>query len=387
MLSFAIGLDVLHRTGSALSMGITLIVGPLVAFCVLPVVGYMVDTWPRKAVMATAQLVTILALILFAATLELWPAAYFPTLIALIVILEVTDNFLSTALQASLSQLVAPDVLLHVNSLNQTMSSLAEFLAPILGALLYTWLALDRFAYIEVVFEAVALLAILALRFHGEAPKHESESMMQNFVAGLKYLAGHRLILVLSVAAALLNFFFALINIGPAYLLIHTLGLSNTQYGLTDSAYAVGMMVGGVLLSRWQLKEHPVLFSFHSLAVFAILLGSMGVPVLLGLSNGVNTVLFMGIDFLIGVLLVCINTPWDTFVQQIVPEQMQGRVFAVDGMLSTILMPIGTLVFGWLLDGLPIVAIFAATGAVLLALVVTELAVMTKRGWLAGEPQ
>ncbi|WP_373300997.1 MFS transporter [Lacticaseibacillus suibinensis] len=388
MLSFAIGLDVLHRTGSALSMGITLIVGPVVAFCILPLVGYVVDTWPRKVVMAAAQAVTIIALLFFAVAIERWPAAYFPTLIGLIVVLEVTDNFLSTSLQASLSQLVAPDALLRVNSLNQTMSSLAEFLAPILGALLYTWLALDRFAYIEVGFEAVALFAIVALRFRGETTKHEAgeaESVVHNFVAGLKYLAAHRLVLVLSAASALLNFFFALINIGPAYLLIHRLGLSNTQYGLTDSAYAVGMMIGGVLLSRWRLKSHPVIFSFRSLIVFAATLGIMGVPALLGLPNSVNTVLFVGLDFLIGVLLVCINTPWDTFVQQIVPEHMQGRVFAVDGMLSTILMPIGTLVFGWLLDGLPIVAVFGVTGAVLLAVVLMELVVITRRGLLNDE--
>jgi MFS family permease len=73
MLSFAIGLYILRRTGSALSMGVSLITGPLATVLLTPLVGYIVDTMKHKRIMVLAQIATSITLVAFALIFRVWP--------------------------------------------------------------------------------------------------------------------------------------------------------------------------------------------------------------------------------------------------------------------------------------------------------------------------
>ncbi|WP_262315076.1 MFS transporter [Lacticaseibacillus parakribbianus] len=469
MLSFAIGLYILQRTGSALGMGISLITGPLVSLCLTPVLGYIVDTKNHRAIMVLAQLGTTLGLIAFAAAFALWPAAYYQELIALIVLLQITDSFLSTTLTASLVQLFAKTELQSVNSLNQSLQSLASFLAPVIGALVYTLVAIGSFALIEVGFELIALVGILTLNFHavpaaaseaaaesmtaaatGKAPAEPTAepaatgeptaatataadaegatantadaavtieaatapaaattaaaaeaaseaasepaattakpSLWRNFAEGFHFLLDRPIFLLLTATGAAINFFFAALNVGLPYVLVHTLHLSNTQYGWTDSAFAVGMFLGGLLLSQITLRHHPIDVSYAFLLGLSLLMGVLGLPTLTGWGNGVNTGFYLVLNALQGILLVFVNTPLSTYMQQLIPANMQGRVFSLQSALSMMLMPLGTLLYGVLFDHVAAFWLMTGTGVILIALVLAAMAAMRKFHLLAGLP-
>lgn len=373
MLSFAIGLYILHQTGSALSMGVSMITGPLVSLAVTPFVGYVIDTLPHKIVMVVAQVTTTIALIVFALTFRAFPSAYYPELIGLIIALQVTDNFLSTAITASLVQLFADKELQAVNSLNQSFSSLASFLAPIIGALVYTLVSIDIFAYIEVVFELIALLGIMSLQFKYVAaaestPDEPHASVLKSFSAGLQYLLHQPLLLIISCSSAFINFLFAALNVGLPYLVIHTLKLASSEYGLIDSFFAVGIFVGGLALSQIKMKQHPVNFSYTFLMALGLILMFYAVPTLTGWNNIVNTIYFLTLSAVNGIILVFVNTPIGTLMQQVIPQKMQGRVFALNSTISQILAPLGVLVFGILFDHLAVLPIFIASGVAVILL-------------------
>ncbi|WP_412989299.1 MFS transporter [Pediococcus siamensis] len=387
MLSFAIGLYILHRTGSALSMGVSLITGPLVSLVLTPFVGYVVDNFNHRFIMIIAQIATSFGLLLFGFSFQLWPAQYYPELIVLMIVLQITDNFLSTTLTASLVQLFKNEELQRVNSLNQSMSSLAAFLAPIIGALVYTLVAINVFAYIEIGFEVIALFTIAGLRFKPtiqpdvtpETTAKPAETVWQNFRTGLQYLNHQSLLRILVISAATINFFFSALNVGEPYLLVTTLKLSNAQYGLTDSGFAVGMFVGGILLSLITLKRHPVIISYLGIIALSVIIILAGVPEILGLSADLNAIYFILLNMLNGITLVVINTPLNTFMQQLIPQNMQGRIFSLQSTISMLLMPLGTLVFGYLFDQLSALTIFAVTGCLLIAWIFIIILILTKQ--------
>ncbi len=385
MLSFAVNLYILQKTGSALGMGIGLITGPLVVLLATPIVGFIVDTKSHKTIMVCAQIATTVSLLLFGLIFHLWPGSYFLELIGLIVALQITDTFLSTTLTASLVQLFDGEELNQVNSLNQSMSSLASFLAPIIGAIVYTLVAIDTFAYVEVLFELTALLAIVFLHFnHVATPAAspsdtpEKQTVFQNFTEGLRYLVHQRLMFILSISSALINFFFAALNVGLPFLLVQTLKLSNAQYGMAESAFAVGMFLGGILLSQIHIKAHPVNFCYFFIIWLALILTITGVPTLTNWSTTIDTDFFLVLNALNGLLLVLINAPLNSFMQQIIPQQMQGRIFSLNATMSVILMPLGTLFFGLLFDHTAALPIFAVTGLILVALTVAMLLFIRK---------
>ncbi|WP_203663079.1 MFS transporter [Lacticaseibacillus sp. 53-4] len=392
MLSFAIGLYILHRTGSALSMGVTMITGPIVSLILTPFVGYVVDTMNHRRIMITAQVTTSIALVLFGFGFRLWPAQYYPEMIALIIALQVTDNFLSTTLTASLVQLFAPDELQRVNSLNQSIASLALFLAPLMGAMLYTLVSIDTFAFIEVLFELTALVAIFLLKFQpfaAQTPAQAAEvqeSVWQNFKTGFAYLKSQQLIFILTVSSAFLNFLFAAVNVGLPYLLIQTMKMTNNQYGFVDSGFAIGMFGGGILLSMLKMRSHPIKFSFFNIILLAILFTFTGLPAVLRWTGLLSTGYFWIQNIVNGVLIVLINTPINTFMQQVIPHHLQGRVFSLDGTISQMLAPLGTLMFGVLFDHLAAPLLFGVTGIVLIifTLIVTGL---IRRSHLYDKPE
>ena len=87
-----------------------------------------------------------------------------------------------------------------------------------------------------------------------------------------------------------------------------------------------------------------------------------------------------------GVLIVLINTPINTFMQQVIPHHLQGRVFSLDGTISQMLAPLGTLMFGVLFDHLAAPLLFGVTGIVLIifTLIVTGL---IRRSHLYDKPE
>ncbi|MCV3296886.1 MFS transporter [Oenococcus kitaharae] len=377
MLSFAISLYILRRTGSALGMGVSLITGPLISVCLTPFVGYAVDSYSHKKIMVASQLGTIISLLLFAFCFTAFPQAYFLILVVLIALLAITDGFLTTAVQASLAQLFNKDDLQKANSLNQSISSLAEFLAPVLGAVVYTLVTLNVFAYLEVIFETVALIAILVLKFtkirrpisnQGMQTEATENHLGSNFMAGLRFLWENKLYLMFSGSSGVINFFFATINVGLPFFLVDRLHLSNTQYGLTESAFAGGMFLGGLVLSRLPLKNQSLKVAYFSLAVFSLIIALIGLPSLLTLPKAAYALVFITINLVLGLLLVFSNTPVEVYMQQHIPEEMQGRVFSMDETLSSVLMPAGTIVFGILFDRLDVFAVFIFGGFMMLLL-------------------
>ncbi|MFT8411789.1 MAG: hypothetical protein ABF743_06510 [Schleiferilactobacillus perolens] len=100
-----------------------------------------------------------------------------------------------------------------------------------------------------------------------------------------------------------------------------------------------------------------------------------------------GNVLFYGLfNATIGIVLVMVNTPIQTMMQKLVPPAMQGRVFMLSGTVSSLLMPLGTLVFGALFDRLAAWLILLIAGAGTLVLVLTAMIYAQKTQLLIEYP-
>lgn len=334
MLSFAIGLYILQETGSALSMGISLVTGPLVSLILTPFVGYIVDNKNHKKIMLLCQFAISVALALFALIFQLFPEYYYIELIFLIIVLQITDNFFGTTIMASLVELFPEEKLQQVNSLTQSVSSVSTFLAPIMGSIIYSFISLGSFALLEIIFELVAFGMILGLRFNpvieemGEKENNEVQgSIWENFREGFSYIRKEKLILMMMLTGSVINFFFAAINVGLPFVLVNVLHFSNSQYGLTESAFALGMFIGGIVLSKITLKRHPMAISYLNLLVVALLLIAMSWPLLFSTTLVGQTVYFFFLNSFLGIALVFVNTPINTFMQQVIPGKNPRKNF------------------------------------------------------------
>ena len=119
-----------------------------------------------------------------------------------------------------------------------------------------------------------------------------------------------------------------------------------------QSSWAVGFLVGGVLLSVWGGFRRKILTA--NLAMFGTALGLL----LVGVAHNVAFQLAMAGIFIAGLMNVLMNGPAFALLQTVVEEDMQGRVLSLVISLASAMAPLGLMVAGPLVEKTGVSAMF-----------------------------
>jgi MFS family permease len=276
--------------------------------------------------------------------------------------------FLNAA-QAVLPDLVPKELLHRANSHQYTVTATGQqFLGPPAGSLLFAVavglpFGLDAGSFAL----SAALLATLPRRPATEpAPGHPPARAA--IADGLRWLAGHRLLLTLALLVGVNTFCFQLGGVTLVLLATQVLHLGPRGYGLLLGAAAVGSVLGGLVNAR---------IVAHTGALPAMLISLVA-----------NAAIFVGIGFspdviVLGVLLALngfATTMWSVVTvslrQQVVPSELLGRVNSVYRMLAWGLMPLGALAGGLVAHGFGVRAAYPVAGALRAAALLVALPVL-----------
>ncbi|MDN3985671.1 MFS transporter [Lactiplantibacillus plantarum] len=362
--SFATSLYILQRTGSALGMGLSLIISPIVTLLLTPYIGYVVDSFNHKRILIFSQLATIVALIVFGFLLIKYSKYYFVELIVLLIFLKIADSFLQNTLQSSVTQLVPKENFQQLNSIVQSSNSLATVVSPLVGAALFSIIQFGYFAFFEVISEIVTLCFIFLMTFGAQPSGIVYDHISESFISGLQFMRKNSMILIVSLFVAGINFFMAAMNVGLPYLQIHVLKLSTQQYGLTESSVAIGMVLGGIIFQLFK-RQFSVPNAFCFMIMFAVTLSFLGIPIFYNIGSSATTIFYCFVNLLLGCLIIFINTPLIAYFQTEVPVEYQGRVFSIQSTITSLLIPIGTVIYGVLFDRISGTWIFLGSGIIL----------------------
>jgi DHA3 family macrolide efflux protein-like MFS transporter len=303
-----------------------------------PFAGALVDRWNRRLVMIVADgviaLATVGLAILFATGIARPWHIY-----VIMLIRAAAGAFHWPAMRASTSLMVPEEQLGRVSGLNQTLMGLMNILSPPLGALLLGILPLQGVLAIDVV---TALVAILPLFFIPipQPERRETETSEQRFTLwgdvreGLQYVWGWPGLFMVLIMATLINF---LLN--PAFSLLPLLvtrhfGGDALELGSIESAWGIGVVVGGVILSVWGGFKRQIATSLLGLI-------GMGVGIVtLGMTPSTGFELALVAMFCAGFMNPIVNGPLMAVVQSRVAPEMQGRVFTLIQSTATAMSPL-----------------------------------------------
>ena len=143
-------------------------------------------------------------------------------------------------------------------------------------------------------------------------------------------------------------------NVALPFLIHDHLGLQVEALGLVASAFSIGSVIGAVLLGRLKRIRRRGTVFYGSL----FLGGSMIVAY--GLSPNLTSLLAAA--FVYGVTFSAVALVWTNTLQEMVPQDMLGRVSSIDALGSFVLMPIGFALAGWLTDRIGPVLVFVVGG-------------------------
>lgn len=371
---------VLEKTGSATAMGTVLIFSQVPMLIFLLIGGIVVDRFPRLRIMFLSDILSGIVVVFIAVfswldLLEIWHI-YVASLI-----FGFVEAFFFPAYQSVIPQLTPPDMLVSANSLNGLSQRVMGVIGPIIGASLVatggTSLAfgLDALSFFV---SALCVFPILRAGLY-ESPKlinasgtaARPRSAKEAIKQGITDLREGWLAIVTVPWIWVTILIFGVLNImegspravAMPFLIKNDLGADVGLLGIFGSAFSLGYVLCALWLGQFKRLRRRGLLGYGSVMVNGFLLLLFGlkapIPVLIGAM------------FVFGFCFNIFGLVWTNTLQEMVPNDKLGRVYAFDSLGSWVLLPVGYALAGWGTDlvGAPTVFLIGGTGTILMTLI------------------
>ncbi|NWG35696.1 MAG: MFS transporter [Chloroflexi bacterium] len=362
LVQFALVWWLAQESGSATVLTLAMLAGLLPQILLGPFAGALVDRGNRRLIMIAADamiaLATLVLLYLFITDqVQVW---HVYTIMA---IRSLGGAFHFPAMSASTPLMVPKEQLTRINGLNQTLQGLNTIFAPPVGALLISAFSTESVLMIDIATAALAILPLLFIPIpqpvrKAEQAGTEKKSLLQDVREALAYIRAWPGLMAILGMALIIN---GLLN--PASALMPLLvtkyfGKGVLELGFIDTAFGVGMIAGGVILSAWggfKRKVATAMLGITGIGV-GILLVAVAPPQLFLLA-------LTGMA-IAGIANPIANGSLFAIVQTVITPEMQGRVMSLIMTFATAITPLSLLMAGPISDSIGIRAWFWIGGIV-----------------------
>jgi DHA3 family macrolide efflux protein-like MFS transporter len=343
LVGFALVWHLTETTGSAKVLATAAMMEWLPRVFIGPLAGAIVDRWDRRRVMLAADSLIALATAAmiylgWSGQLEIWH------IYLLMMVRSIGGAFHFPAMTASTALMVPEEHLSRIQGLNQLLQGVMNIAAPPLGALLVQFMPLHGVLGVDVITAALAIFTLLLIQIPQpkveDSSKTEKLSIWGDMRAGFVYVWEWSALRKILGLAVLIN----AISV-PAIILLPLLvtkefGGEAIEVAAIQSAFAIGFLVGGLLLAVWGGLKRKIVTA--TLGIFGSAVGML----LVGIAPGTAFWIATGGIFIAGFTNVLTNGPTFALLQTVVAENMQGRVFALVISLANAMTPIGLLISG-----------------------------------------
>lgn len=341
--SFALGVWVYQNTYSVTQFALIYLFAELPALIVAPFAGVLADRWDRRLVMIVSDIVASfntlsIVLLMLTGWLNIW------YIYITVTIRSVCKGFQEPAYTAAITQLLPKKHFGRASGMIQLGIAAGHLFSPILAGILVASIQVQGVIFVDFVTFLFAQFTLLMIRF----PKLEKASnnqvkntdILQDITYGFAYILAQPGFLMLVIFFAITNF-----AIGIAQVLLTPMILSFTN----ATVLGIVLSIGG---SGWLLGS--IFISVHG-GFKRRIYGVIGCELLLGLSILLvglqpNVLLITTAAFVSFFCIPIITSSANTIWQVKVPPDVQGRVFAVRGMLAWSSFPVAYIVAGPMAD-------------------------------------
>jgi DHA3 family macrolide efflux protein-like MFS transporter len=341
----AIGIWLFGETGSATPLALVAFFATIPTVLASTVSGVLADRWDRRHVMILADtgqaLGTLLLLLsVLSGDFQLWH------LYTVTFIQAIFGVFQGPAFQASVTMLVPDSQRDRANAIQQMANPAAGAVAPVIAGGVYAAVGLYGAILIDLATFIVAVGVIFALRIPRPAQTAEGLAMRGSIwkeaLGGLVYLWQRRTLFWMMIYISVVNFLISGVMVLSTPYILGRTGSSEALLGLALGLMNLGMLAGAVVMSMWGGTRPRI----HTMMPGIIITG-----VLLALAAMAQSTLALMITFTLLLMpLPFVNAAAMSIIQAKVAPDLQGRVFAVLGQISMLLIPLSYLIAGPLAD-------------------------------------
>ena len=370
ILRFALPLYLLRQPGSPALFGVVTACSfaPMVVLSMAG--GVLADRVNKRNIMVGLDFSTAAIILLFYAALGRLPTV--PLFIAVLMLLYGISGTYQPAVQASVPLLVQKEKLIAGNAVINQVNTLSGLLGPVAGSVLFTLWGIGPILLLSAACFAFSAVMEIFIRIPHERRPSEAgvfQVVRRDLQECVRFVRSEKPVFVsVVVLVAMFNLVLsAVMIVGTPILITQVLGMSDTLYGLTQGALALGGLCGGALAAacgdklRVQKAHLLLLACSAAVAVMGLSLWLRLPPLVSYAAITLMSLAAMGASTLFMVQIY-------TLVQVQTPPQLVGKVMAALISIAMCGQPVGQALYG-LLFGLfapyPYLVLLGAAGAAL----------------------
>jgi len=319
-----------YDAGGATALGLVALIRTVPAAIGAPFMALLGDRYPRERVMLGASLVRMAAVA--GAAVAAGPGGDPAVVYILAGVVTLSSTAFRPAQAAALPSLArTPEELTAANVAASTIATLASFVGPAIGGILFAVTSTRIvFGLTAVVFLSSALLVARVRLERPRAAPAKPTGVARDAVAGFRAIlstADLRVLVGLYAAQAFVGGAFNVLIVVSA---LDLLGLGQSGVGFLNAAFGIGGVIGAVvalaLLARRRLASDFML----GIALWGVPLMLMGIW-----PNAAVAVVLLG---LIGIGETLVEVAGPTLLQRSVPDAVLARVFgALESLIVTMI--------------------------------------------------
>jgi MFS transporter, DHA3 family, macrolide efflux protein len=346
MSGFALTIWAFEKTSSATVLGLVQLSFTLPFLLISPVAGAMVDRYNRKLMMMVSDLGAVLAtvgILVLNATgqLEIWHMCVASGFFGL------SGTFQWPAYMAAISTMVPKEQYGRANGMMSLIDSGPAVFSPVLAGALLPFIGLTGILVIDVLTFFLAIGALLIV--HVPQPERTEEgqagkgSLMKEAAFGFKYIFARRSLLSLLLVILCLNLVGGLSQSLFAPMILLRTDNNSASLGVVQSAFAVGGVVGGLIVSAWggfKKRIRGMLIGWSLYGLFGLILFGLGR----------SLYFWIPVAFLAAINFPFTQSASNAIWQSKVAPDVQGRVFSARRLIAWLVDPIMPVLSGLMAD-------------------------------------
>lgn len=362
IIQYALSLYVLDKTGSATAFAsiLSIIIFPRLLFS--PIAGVWGDRVDRQQGLVYTTLMTVITLVIFGVGTYLTSNLSLVAIYVLVIILEIVEVFQSGPMMSVLPAIVEESQLALANTWMQVDNGIVNIITPFVAAFIYSTFAITGSLFIS---GSILFLTMIGYAFmkipERKVQKQINDSSVVNsfwtdFKEGIQIAFEIPNLIIVVLLALFINFLMSpIFGIVITYFIRVTLQFTNEEFSMFQSFVAVVSMISPLIAYRLikESKEPVHLLLKYTggfiVGLFVVMCGTMARDIF-SLNQWMSIAGILVGFIVVSILATYINIQLSTLGAKMVPEQFLGRIGTTMGMLATISVPIGQLVFGIILD-------------------------------------
>lgn len=355
----ALPLYILDLTGSGTLMGVFSVLTLVPSLLSAPFSGILGDRKNRRDIMIAMDFGRGL-LICFLALLALYGDMNIYILFIAQVFVSIMDSIFGSSSGALMPELVSEEKLMEAVSVRGSFDGTANIIGPCLGGIIYAFLGIKAVFFINGLsffLCGISSLFIIYKQTSLNKTKISTKAFLNETGEAISFIKDKKGLLQLFSFAMISNLLLApMFDIIFPYALKKEIGFSADFYGYIFASFTLGITLGnisiGLHFKKWTAKKlMQTGFIIETIVMFlgCIFLFPQPVHFFGGASSTLFLVLIISM-FSTGFFNAFVNTPLNTNLQKMVPDNMRSRFFSFLGMFSQGAIPIGSFIYGMLLD-------------------------------------